>query len=92
MGLQASARNGCPLYAMFLHGLPHDAIEQLLQDQLSHKSLVTVSVYEVKQMYWANLEFRRNHSEQEAALKTTVYAFISGKRIQPSQPSWLTAQ
>jgi hypothetical protein len=65
--------------AMFLHGLPQGAIEQLLQDQPSHESLVTISVPGLEQLYSVILVFRRNNSEQEAALETAVDAFISGK-------------
>lgn len=89
VGLQTSARNGCPICAMFLRGLPHGAIEQLLHGQPSHKSLVmlTVSLHSIKPLYSVKLDFRRNNSEREAPLETEVDAFTSGKWIQPSQRS-----
>jgi hypothetical protein len=64
---------------MLLHGLPHGAIEHLLQGQPSHKSLANVSASCVKRLHWVNLEFRRDDSEREAALETTVEAVPSGK-------------
>jgi hypothetical protein len=87
VGLQASARNGCPVCAMFLYGLQHGAIEQLLQDHPSRKALVTVSVINKRWLYLVNLDFRRHKSDREGALETAVHVFPSGKWTQPSQPS-----
>jgi hypothetical protein len=87
VGLQASARNGCPICVMFIRGLPHGAIEKLLQDQPSLKALVTVSVINKRWLYLVKLDFRSRKSGRESALETAVHVFPSSKWTQPSQPS-----
>jgi hypothetical protein len=56
-GLEASARKGCAVCALFLQGLAQAVVEHLQQNRPRHKSYVHVwnddpTIYEVKLDFW----------------------------------------
>lgn len=74
VGLQSSARQGCPVCAMLLNGLSPSTTKTLLEDWNSSKSLVTVGQRLSRGGYYISLTFPPGDDEG-----TTVHADASGK-------------
>jgi len=74
VGLQSSARQGCPVCTMLLHGLSPTATKILLEDRTGSKSLVTVEQRLDQGNYGISLTFPPGDDH-----RTTVHAHASGK-------------
>jgi hypothetical protein len=75
VGLQSSARQGCPVCTMMLlHGLSPTATKTLLEDRTSSKSLVTVEQRLDPGTYSISLTFPPGDDQG-----TVVHAHASGK-------------
>jgi hypothetical protein len=74
VGLQSSARQGCPVCAMLLNGLSPSTTKTLLEDWNSSKSLVTVKQRLPWRIYCISLTFPPRDDEE-----TTVHVITSGE-------------
>jgi hypothetical protein len=74
VGLQSSARQGCPVCAMLLNGLSPSTTKTLLEGWNRSQSLVSVEKGVVKGRYYLSLNFPLADDE-----KTTVDVFTSGE-------------
>jgi hypothetical protein len=73
VGLQLSARQGCPVCAMLLNGLSPSTTKTLLEDWNSSKSLVTVKQLPWR-IYYISLTFPPRDDKE-----TTVHVITSGE-------------